>query len=684
VPLRGALDAFPFVPFAATFVLFMAPGVLSSCWLLKDDVSGPAIVPVGFAISAGIFGLLGVPFLILHGSIEAYMWAAGATLAVFLAAAAWRTLRRKPPAEEGGGGGSFGPSGGWLWAPFALLVGVLAFVPTRRAPNPNDDIWAYLSWVRDFAGADRLALREPYFGERTAEFARVKINGWLLEQAALSRVAGLDTIQLVLRYLTPALVVVALLAVYALARTLLKNEGAAVLCASVYALFHIVFIDITSVHNVGMDLAIRVPEDKMASRFLILPIALLFAALFVEKRRWRHLGFFAFLCWAVVTIHPVVLGDIGLCMLGFGLVHVAVNLRRRAAWTAMVALALALWSVALGPALLLFGGGSATAVLYSSDINEMPPKVIEHTVFITDYWKHIYELADGSYIMHPWLILNPVILWAYLLGVPFLLWRVRSSVAAQLLFGGLAAVTVVVYVPPVATFVGEEMVGPNLIYRLAWPIPLLALLTAGWMAWEGLRFAQAGLVRIGAGRGVARVLPLALVAALVAMAAPLTAAQALDAYRDRGDDLEEEPRTGYHPDPIYPWMRDNIREPSVVLAPDAASTAVAAYSAPMNVVSYRSGAWIRDRALLEERAGGKIEIPQRALDLHAFFYDVDLETGGYEIMRRYEVDYLMIPADSPSNERLETLPGFSRVQGAPREGYSLYAVDLEELGEPPG
>jgi hypothetical protein len=40
VPLRGVLDAFPFVPFAAAFVLFMAPGVLLTCWLLKDDVSG--------------------------------------------------------------------------------------------------------------------------------------------------------------------------------------------------------------------------------------------------------------------------------------------------------------------------------------------------------------------------------------------------------------------------------------------------------------------------------------------------------------------------------------------------------------------------------------------------------------------------------------------------------------------
>jgi hypothetical protein len=227
-----------------------------------------------------------------------------------------------------------------------------------------------------------------------------------------------------------------------------------------------------------------------------------------------------------------------------------------------------------------------------------------------------------------------------------------------------------------------------LIYRLAWPIPLLALITAGWMAWEGLRFAGAGLNRFGVGRGVARVLPLALVAVLIAASVPPIAAQAEDAYRAAevraAEDGEAEDRdlTSYHPDPIYPWMRDNIKEPSVLLAPDSASTAVPAYSAPMNVVSYRSGAWIRDRDLLEERAGQKIDIPRRALDLHAFFYEEDLETGGYEIMRRYEVDYLMVPADSPANERLETLPGFSPVQDAPREEYSLYAVDLQELGEP--
>ncbi|MDQ3602529.1 MAG: DUF6077 domain-containing protein, partial [Actinomycetota bacterium] len=459
LPLRGLSGAFPPVAFAATMILFMAPGLLLSHWLLRDDLSGLALVPVGFAISTGVFGLLGVPALVLHLSTADYLLAAGTLLAAFLTVAAWRTLRVKAPAVESSPeqDAPYGPPAGWLWAPFALLCGVLAFVGIRRVPSSYDDIWVYLSWVKDFANSERLALLDPYFGERIAEFSRAKVNGWLLEQAALSRASGLDTIELVLRYLTPTLIVVALLMVYALALTVSKSERAAVLIASVYALFHIIFIQ-PSVHNVGVELAARISEDKYAARFLILPVTLLFAVLFVESRRWRHLGLFTFFCWAAVAVHPSVLPAIGLCMFGFGVAHVGANPRLGSAWTGMVALALGMWSVVLGPIiLLLFTGRSPEAVLFSADINATPPKVLEYTVFITESWRHIYELGEGYYIMHPWLLLNPVILGACVFGVPFLLWRVRTSVAAQLLLGGLGVVTVAVYVPPVATFIGNDL-----------------------------------------------------------------------------------------------------------------------------------------------------------------------------------------------------------------------------------
>jgi hypothetical protein len=677
LPLRGLSVAFPPVAFAATLVLFTTPGLLLSHWLLRDDMSGAALVPAGFAISTGIFGLLGVPALILHLSTEHYLLAAGTLLAAFLAVAVWRTLRPGAPAVESSDP-PYGPPAGWLWAPFALLCGVLAFVGTRRVPSSYDDIWVYLSWVKDFANSERLALVDPYFGERIAEFSRAKVNGWLLEQAALSRVSGLDTIELVLRYLTPALVVVALLMVYALALAISKSERAAVLIASVYALFHIIFIQ-PSVHNVGVELAARISEDKYAARFLILPVTLLFALLFVERRRWRHLGLFTFFCWAAVAVHPSVLPAIGLCMLGFGVAHVAVNLRLRAAWTGMVALALGMWSVVLGPVvLLLFAGRSPEAVLFSADINATPPKVLEYTVFITESWRHIYELGDGYYIMHPWLLLNPVILGACVFGVPFLLWRVRTSVAAQLLLGGLGVVTVAVYVPPVATFVGDHLIVPGLLWRLAWPIPLLALITTGWMIWEALSYAEARLRGFGIGRGVTRVLPLVLVALLTAAAAPPSVEKAVELYRK----FDVARTTNYDPDPIYPWIRDSIEDPSVLLARDSANNVVPAYSDSLNVVSQRGEGMIRDREELEKLAGSRINIPQRYLGVHSFFFGPTLDREAYGILRRYRADYLMVYADSPLDQRLKTLPGFSPVEDAPREKYSLYNVDLEKLGKP--
>ena len=679
LPLRGLSVAFSPVAFAATLVLFTAPGLLLSHWLLSDDMAVPTLVPVGFAASTGIFGLLGVPALILHLSTEDYLLAAGTLLAAFLAVAAWRTLRPKSPVAECSPEqeAMYGPPAGWLWVPFTLLCGVLAFVGARRVPSSYDDIWVYLSWVKDFADSERLALVDPYFGETIAEFSRAKVNGWLLEQAALSRVSGLDTIELVLRYLTPTLVVVALLMVYALAFAIFKSERAAVLIASVYALYHIIFIQ-PSVHNVGVELAARISEDKYAARFLILPVTLLFALLFVERRRWRHLGLFTFFCWAAIAVHPSVLPAIGLCMLGFGVAHVAANLRLRAAWTGMAALALGMWSVVLGPVILLFTGRSPEAVLFSADINATPPKVLEYTVFITESWRHIYELGGGYYIMHPWLLLNPVILGTYVVGVPFLLWRVRTNVAAQLLLGGLAVVTVAVYIPPVATFIGDRLIVPGLLWRLAWPIPLLALITTGWMVWDALTYAEARLRESGIRHSVIKVLPLALVALLTAAAAPPSVEKAVGLYRK----FDVARTTNYDPDPIYPWIRDSIEDPSVLLARDSANNVVPAYSSSLNVVSQRGEGMIRDRDELEKLAGSRINIPQRYLDVHSFFFGPTLDREAYGILRRYRADYLMVYADSTLDERLKTLPGFSPIDDAPRKKYSLYKVDLEKLGKP--
>jgi hypothetical protein len=670
--LRGIVEALPLIPFVSTLVVFMAPGALLSHWFLNEHFSGVALVPVSFAISTGIFGLLGVPMLILHASLEVYLWVAGAIVAASLAAAV-RMLRRRTPAESKVGAVASSSFRG-LWVPFLLLSTALAAVSRSRVPTSYDDMWIYLANVREFINTDKLARYEPYFGHETG-ISRVRINGWLLEQAALSRVSGIDPIELVLRYLAPTLVVVALLAFYALARTLFKTEVAALLAGSLCALFFLVNLD-NSLLSFGGEFVGRIAEDKFAARFIFLPVALSLAVAFLEGGRLRYLGFFAFICWTMMAVHPVGLAITGLSMAGFGLLYLAVNWGKREAWTKMVGLGLVLLSAIVVPAIFVFllTGESLTAALKDADISSKDPDVLANMVFVRPERERIFELGEDFYMMHPSLLVDPVILGSFLLGLPFLLRRLKRSLAAQLLVGVLLLVTVVCYVPQVATFVGDHVVLPGQLWRLAWPLPLAALLIAGWMAWETTRRAEGGLNRLGVTPGVTRFLPLVLLGALMWAAAPASVAGAEAVHRS--EEVAQSPRSCF--DPIFSWMGTNITEPSVVLAPDAENTCIPAYSASANVVSLRGGSVLGVLPALEQRVPGGIEVPEGAVDVRRFYSGASLEES-VQILRRYEVDYVLVRAGSPLDGQLGRLPGLAAVD-APTERYNLYAVGHLRLG----
>src|SRR5215218_6600041 len=508
-PLRDAFATLPEALLVGTLVLFMAPGVLLTRWFLGGYFSGATLLPAAFVIGAGAFALLGVPLLILQSSLEAYLWVSGAVVASSLLAAALVALLgalRPEQTARPETGFAVSDRGGLLWIPFLALVAALTYISRINAPSYFGDIWVYLSWVREFLGGDRLASVEPYFGG-TVSLSRARINGWLLEQAALSRVSGVDPVDLVFSYLNPALVVVALLAFYALARTLLKSEKAALFCGWLYALFFLVHLGVSRL-TFGGEFIQRLPEDKLATKFLFLPLALAFAAAFLEGGRWVYFWCFAFICCAVMAVHPIGLAIIGISMAGFGILHLATNPRSREAWTRTSAMGLA--------------GVAVIAVLTDSDINSGDPDVLRNMIFVSPERNRIFEFADGSYIMHPSLILDPFIAAAFLLGVPFLLWRLNRSLAAQLLLGVLVFTTVVVYVPPIATFLGDNVVLPGQLWRLAWPIPLAALLTLGWLLWEATSRAAAWLGELRPTRYLARVLPLLLVVVLTVAAVPRT------------------------------------------------------------------------------------------------------------------------------------------------------------------
>jgi hypothetical protein len=233
----------------------------------------------------------------------------------------------------------------------------------------------------------------------------------------------------------------------------------------------------------------------------------------------------------------------------------------------------------------------------------------------------------------------------------------------------------VVYVPPIATFVGDNLVLPGQLWRLAWPIPLAALLALGWVAWEATGRAGAWLSRFRPTRPLARALPLLLVVALTIAAVPRAAA-GIDLVQGH---VEYARSQGLYPaDPIYPWFREESRSPAVVLAKDLQSVRIPAYSSETNVVSRRGSLVLRVLPELERRAPGRIEVPQGSLDVQEFFLGATFARK-VEILRRHEVDYVMVQSGSRLDRTLGTLPGFERVS-EPSERYEVYHVDLRELG----
>ena len=667
VLLRGVLSPVPALLFLATFALFLIPGFLMTRLAPDESFSDVGWLPVSLALSTGVFGFLAIPFLILHRSFDEYLWACGAILALSLVLASFRVLKRKT--REKSSYETQKDSSAFtrlMWLPLLGAGAALAYASSRVVPEPNEDHWAYLAYVQEYLDAESLGRISPFYGTEMQGFSRLMLNGWLAIQAAFSRVSGIDPVGLASAYLTPALVLVSLLAFYWLARTLFESRGLALLSGSLYGLFLLFYLD-GAPGSFGGDLVRRVMEDKFAARYLLLPVALGFAVLFLKKRGWLRLGMFAFVFWTTGVVHPMVLGIVGLGVAAFGAAHLAADFRDRKAWSGVLALGAVVFLTLVPPAIYLLITGSPLL----SKLEVMDPALIENRLRVWQDQKRLLILGEDSYIMHPSLVLNPILAAAYLIGVPFLIWRAGRSLAAQLLLGTLLFFAVLVYFPPLASFAGE-FVRPWLIYRLAWPIPLAALLTVGWMLWELLGYASRRFDRLSSVRGAAPLFALILVVLLTVAAAP----RALGGVRTI-DSVDEAPQgEASCVDPAFDRMREAVDTSSVVLAPALENSCIPAYSPLANVVGYRDQFLGESASGETDSAGGGAS--RRAQDIQDFFGASTLSSAMIQTLQRYEVDYVLLRTDSPLNVQLGHLPGFTLLEN-PGERYRLYEVNREAL-----
>lgn len=657
----GSLATIP-----ATLVLFFLPGIVLTGLLLRSsgrDLGLPSTVPVAFAMSVGIFGILAVPPLVLQWSFRTYLIICGAVLAISLLGALFLALRGRgvaanEPHERP-------ERGAWLlWVPLAVLTAVLTATSLNVTTLFGPDAWAYMIYVRDYMSAEQL-------NAGSAGFSRTTFSGWLLEQAALSRISGTDPVPLLARYLGPGLVVVSVLAFYGLARTLFRDSRAALLAGFLAAVFFLTHM--TSQTSSGTEFVARITEDKFVARFVFLPVALNLAVLFVRSRRLAYLGLFTLVCWSVVSVHYIGFAMIGASLTGFGLVSVILHPRDRASWVSFGALG----GVILAAGLPAFAYVLVRGASFLSQLETTSPESTAVQIYTAQKIEHLLVLGEGSYIMHPALILDPFIMVALILGVPFLIYHARQSLAARMLLGTLLFTAILVYFPPVATFIAG-IIGPWTLWRVAWPIELAALLTLGWVAWSALAFAAGHLERTGRGRRLAPVLPLLFVAVLsAAFLVPI--ANGVRAASGTGETAQNATTCE---DPVFPWMSGVVTRQTAIFSQDPEQQCVIAYVDSAWIFSFRSNTYELGQTLLEKESDKKQELPQAVADQQEFFDARVIDEEMINILNRNGSGYVLLSSSSPLNDQLRHVPGFEALDN-PGSRYRFFEMEPRNVEQTP-
>lgn len=682
--LRGVLDGgAPWLLFSITMASFMVPGLALSYLAPGRGFPIAARIPLAFTLSVFLFGLPAVPTLTLHWSMGTYLLICGGVLLAALILAAFLALRR---GTTSGSETSFtiDSVSRWLmWAPFLLLVAAFAVISAAGTIKIGDE-WIYLAYVQDFVGPGGLAAHEPFYGG-PASFTRIQMSGWLLEHAAFSQLSGIEPVNLTLNYLPPALTAVAVIAFYPLALAVLEDTRAALLATTLNALLP-VYSYLMGFGPLPFNTVffVTIIMDKVAVRYIFLPVALALAIWFLKERKLRYLVLFAILCWSVMLVHPIGLVVICFTLAGLGLGYLAFHWRERSTWTGLASLALGPLAVVVPVAAYVVATGTTLIELRGSISNYYPtdPSAIGYMAFTQG---RIMGLEGGSFILNPDNVLMWLTIAAYL-GIPFLVWKARRSVVARMLLGVILFITPLLFFPPLATFVGTY-IGPSQLLRLNWCIELTVPIIVGWILWDVISYLGNRVRGFRAGRTLVPLLPLAVVGVLVAgslyyVMPSIETHLARSTASAGAKSVRPAAANGSCMDPVYDWMKENITTPSVVLARDGESICIPVHSANANVVDLRGGMLIGSQKLLEERSGKKIEISQRAVDAQKFAATRSVGEEFIRILERYKVDYVLVgkPPLARAIERdiRKGSSGFTKMD-TPGKVYSLYKVSLKEL-----
>jgi hypothetical protein len=451
--------------------MLVLPGLIV-CEALLARTEGDAIerLVYAFAMGLALSAPAGLIALFLKLSLDSFIHlhvafaSLSAATAVYFARPslpAWpsRTLR-----------GWRGPSLLLLLFAGVAVVGILTS-PSWAGDRParNFDDWRYMTYVNSYQQQDKIDALHPV-GIGEAPYPRMEINVWVVIQAAVAKSAGVDAEAVVLNDMTPLLAVLALAATYCLAKGLFRSRGIALLAVLVQ--LGIALTDLSRDEGLGLNLLLRIAEDKFVATYILFPLGLLYAAKFISRPRLNSVLMFVLIGLAIFVVHPQPLLFLGISILAFALLRATV----RRSWAPLG------WAALLAVPVAAFNFGE---YICWHIFNTSWPAFFKTTLTWREEFKLVH-LPGGLIMGNYHLLLHPLTIGGLALA-PLVWLRVRKASSYQMLAAATLGWLPFFFFPPLTT-VTAKLASAELTVRLPQTAPIAIVLA--YAVYAGLHWAN--------------------------------------------------------------------------------------------------------------------------------------------------------------------------------------------------
>ena len=508
----------------------------------------------------------------------------------------------------------------------AILSGFLIFF-SYDWPLHGDDI-AGLSIFSEVIQQNRITGTEPFHGTDIPSTPRNELIVWTYMEILVNKVANVYPPEFIINS-RPILVFMAVLSFFTFLRHYFKEKRIPLFLLNIWLIY---LLATTASDGTGSNMITRIFQDKFVGWFVVIPIVLVTMLWFIKTPSFLNLLLFGVVVFGASMVHPITLVQAMILIGGFGIVHLGVE-KSRNTWKSFLLISVVLL-LSLSIPLIQFLRYSGYFPLELVGLDD----VVELGRLNSSVNRYRLWLLNGDrLILHPAVFLQPVIIAAYLV-FPFIFRRKKDHHAAHLLGGTLLLLPILLYFPPFAYLVGK-VVTPYLLWRLAWPIPVLAVLTLGWGLWLLL---EKPIQRFETNETGSRIKPIiyaGIIIIIAAMAMPNITRGLRNHFEKRAGIKYS---TCSRAENVL-FFLDNLasKNDMNILSSQNLNFCIPGYAGLANVVEFRGYGTVN--RLSEDYLPDSL---LRLEDVDYFTSAVLIDDQIIEILTRYDIDYVLVEKDN--------------------------------------